>query len=53
MAADTAKEECDKRTGEYRENEAGKDRDPLHLTASTTAAAMVSAVALVYRTALV
>jgi hypothetical protein len=30
MAADTAKEECDKRTGDYRENEAGEDRDPLH-----------------------
>src|ERR1039457_2627164 len=25
----TVREECDERTGEYRENEAGKDRDPL------------------------
>jgi hypothetical protein len=29
MAAYTVREECDERTGEYRENEAGKDRDPL------------------------
>ena len=29
MAADTVREECDERTGEYRENEAGEDRDPL------------------------
>ena len=27
----TVREECDKRTGEYRENEAGKDRDPFTL----------------------
>ena len=31
MAAYTVREECDERTGEYRENEAGKDRDPLHV----------------------
>jgi len=29
MAADTLRQECDERTGEYRENRAGKDRDPL------------------------
>jgi hypothetical protein len=29
MAADTVREECDERTGEYRENEAGEDRGPL------------------------
>jgi CheY-like chemotaxis protein len=29
MAADTVREECDECTGEYRENEAGEDRDPL------------------------
>jgi hypothetical protein len=29
MAADTVREECDERTGEYRENEAGEDHDPL------------------------
>jgi len=32
MAEDTVREECDERTGEYRENEAGKDRDPLQST---------------------
>ena len=31
MAAYTVREECGERTGEYRENEAGEDRDPLHL----------------------
>ena len=31
MAAYTVRQECDERTGEYRENEAGEDRDPLHL----------------------
>ena len=30
MATYSVREECDERTGEYRENEAGKDRDPLH-----------------------
>ena len=30
MAEDTVRQECDERTGEYRENEAGEDRDPLH-----------------------
>jgi len=30
MAAYTVREECDELTGEYRESEAGKDRDPLH-----------------------
>jgi hypothetical protein len=30
MAEDTVRQECDERTGEYRENEAAKDRDPLH-----------------------
>jgi hypothetical protein len=30
MAVDTLRQECDERTGEYRENGAGKDRDPLH-----------------------
>ena len=34
MAADTVREECDERTGEYRENEAGEDRDPLHSVSS-------------------
>ena len=29
MAADIVREECDERTGEYREIEAGEDRDPL------------------------
>jgi hypothetical protein len=29
MAAYTVREECDERTGEYRENEAGEGRDPL------------------------
>jgi hypothetical protein len=29
MAVDTLRQECDERTGEYRENGAGKDRDPL------------------------
>ena len=29
MAADTLRQECDERIGEYRENGAGKDRDPL------------------------
>ncbi len=31
MAAYTIREECDERTGEYREMEEGEDRDPLHL----------------------
>jgi antirestriction protein ArdC len=30
-AANTVREECDERTGEYRENEAGEDRGPLQL----------------------
>ena len=29
MAADTLRQECDERTGKYRENGAGKDCDPL------------------------
>ena len=33
MVAYTVREECDERTGEYRENGAGEDRDPLHQTA--------------------
>jgi hypothetical protein len=33
MAAYPVREECDERTGEYRENEAGNDRDPLQLVA--------------------
>ena len=32
MAEDTVRQECDERTGEYRENEEGEDRDPLHLS---------------------
>jgi len=28
-ASDTLRQECDERTGEYPENQAGKDRDPL------------------------
>jgi hypothetical protein len=31
MAADILRQECDERTGEYRENGAGKDRDPLQV----------------------
>ena len=31
MAAYTVRKECDERTGQYRENEAGEDRDPLQL----------------------
>ena len=31
MVVYMVREECDKRNGEYRENEAGKDRDPLQL----------------------
>src|ERR1035438_1577455 len=31
MAADIIRQECDERTGEYRENGAGKDRDPLQV----------------------
>ena len=34
MAADTVREECDERTGKHRENEAAKDRDPLHAFAA-------------------
>ena len=34
MAEDTVRQECDERTGEYRENEAGEDRDPLQETAA-------------------
>jgi len=30
LPAFTDKEECDERTGDHRENEAGEDRDPLH-----------------------
>ena len=33
MAADTLRQECDERTGEYRENEAGEDRDSLQHSA--------------------
>ena len=33
MAADTLRQECDERTGKYRENGAGKDCDPLHACA--------------------
>ena len=29
MAEDTVRQECDERAGEYRENEAGEDHDPL------------------------
>jgi hypothetical protein len=31
MAAYTVREKSDERTGEYRENQAGEDRDPLQL----------------------
>jgi hypothetical protein len=31
MAADILRQECDERTGEYRENGTGKDRDPLQV----------------------
>ena len=33
MAEDTVRQECDERAGEYRENEAGEDHDPLHVIA--------------------
>ena len=45
MAEDTVRQECDERTGEYRENEAGEDRDPLHHAASRDPEAVRSGVA--------
>ncbi len=40
MAADTVREECGERTGEYRENEAGKDRDGSESSAAPLHAAL-------------
>ena len=47
MAAYTIREECDERTGEYREMEEGEDRDPLHRAIGS--GWLISAVARIYR----